>query len=63
MSDISKKKSQFVKIYSRQSKSLWDDHSTMLWLATVSGSNDTELNLGFDDTYTCIGNYVDASAA
>jgi hypothetical protein len=48
MSDISKKKSQFVKVYSRQSKSMWDDHSTILWLATVLGTNETELNVGFE---------------
>jgi hypothetical protein len=48
MSDTNTKKSQFYKVYSRSSKSPWDDHSTICWLASAERSKDDELILRYD---------------
>jgi hypothetical protein len=48
MSNNSKKKSQFSKVYKRTSQSPFDDHSTMLWLATSIGENNEELSIGYE---------------
>ena len=49
MKNSNKTHNQFAKVYKRASQSLFDDHSTMLWLASVTRSSEEEgLVLGYE---------------
>ncbi|PKH00886.1 hypothetical protein [Paraglaciecola sp. MB-3u-78] len=48
MSDTNTKKSQFYKVYSRSSKSPWNDHRTITWLAHAQKTEDGEVILGYE---------------
>jgi hypothetical protein len=48
MSDTNTKKNQFYKIYQRESKSPWADHSTITWLAQAKATKDGQITLGYE---------------
>ncbi|MDO6559411.1 hypothetical protein [Paraglaciecola chathamensis] len=48
MRNTNKAPSQFTKVYKRESKSPFDDHCTMLWLASATCSAENNLDLGYE---------------
>lgn len=48
MSNKTDKKNLFTRVYKRASKSPFDDHGTILWLACITNDNEDGLNLTYE---------------